>query len=96
MLPLLISIKKAYPEDEIDGSEGQTAGQTDRAAGSPRGRRLQPSALLHFTEAHGLRSLLEAHPCKSDTPSEGTSVEQIRREHPASSLFSAVSKACLY
>jgi len=54
----------AYPEDEVDGGEGQAAGEADGAPSHKAGpRRLQPPPLLHISKGLSLGALLEAQPC---------------------------------
>ena len=54
----------AYPKDEVDGGEGQAAGEADWAAShKARPCRLQPPALLHIPQGLSLGTLLEAQPC---------------------------------
>ncbi len=54
----------AYPEDEVDGGEGQAAGEADWAAGHKAGPcRLQPPPLLHIPQSLSLSALLEAQFC---------------------------------
>ncbi len=58
----------AYPEDEVDGGEGQAAGEADWAAShKARPCCLQPPTLLHIPQGLSLGALLEAQPCTTQS-----------------------------
>ena len=60
----MVIMMMAYPEDEVDGGEGQAAGEADWAPShKARPCRLQPAPLLHVPQGLSLGALLEAQPC---------------------------------
>ena len=68
------SCRHAYPEGEVDGAEGQAAGQADWAPSHKAwGVGLQAPPLLHIPHGLSLGAFLEAQPCMHSHPEQSNS-----------------------